>query len=206
MKKLVLSLAILVASSFTILASNDNKSNCDKNCKAGTECVKKDGKAIKKERGNKENRAFEGLNLTADQKTKLEALQNNFAKERQAAKLAKEAAKKNKDSKKNLTDEQKRQMKEEKNAKRLEARKQYLAGIKSILTPEQYNQFLENNYLSKGGSKDSKGHGMKMQGKHGGKKMMNGNREGKKMNGKRDGNNISRKNNNATNTAAKASV
>lgn len=206
MKKLVLSLAILVGSSFTILASNDNKTNCENNSKACTECVNKDGKSCKKERGIKNIRAFEGLNLTTEQQTKLEALQNNFAKERKASKQAKEANKKDKDSKKNLTYEQKKQMKEEKRAKRLEAKKQYLAGIKSILTPEQYNKFLENNYLSKGEGKSSKGKGYKMQGKRGDKKMGKRSHGDKKLNGKRDGNTMTRKENSATNPSAKASV
>ena len=49
--------------------------------------------------------------------------------------------------KKNLTDEQKQQLKEEKKAKKTEAKRNYLNGVKEVLTPEQYVVFLENFYI-----------------------------------------------------------
>ena len=56
------------------------------------------------------------------------------------------------------------------------ARSEYLAKIKTILTPEQYQQFLENNFV-KGASKHNK-HGMKNN-SHNNKK---GDCKGKKQN------------------------
>lgn len=68
---------------------------------------------------------FAGLNLTQDQQTKLKALCD--ARKTEAQKNRKD-----------------------KRAERQQCRKDYLAQIKSILTPEQYVQFLENSYLDGG--------------------------------------------------------
>lgn len=75
-------------------------------------------------------RAFEGLNLTADQQTKLQAL-------RQQGKV--KADQKKADQKK---------AREEAKTKRDQSRRDYLASVKAILTPEQYVQFLENSYVN----------------------------------------------------------
>lgn len=66
---------------------------------------------------------FEGMNLTAEQQSQLKALTPcNSNKKREDRKERREAAQ--------------------------TARKEYLAKVKSILTPEQYVQFLENSYLN----------------------------------------------------------
>ena len=169
MKKVILSLAIFAASSLSMIAANNNSTNnANSNGKARTECVK----------GNKENKgmkAFEGLNLTDAQKTKLEQL--NEARRAEMQKKA-EARKDNKDNKKKeqLTAEQKQQRKAEKMAKRKEAKQNYLTSVKSILTPEQYTKFLENNFKMA----DNHHKGMKKAGKHG-----KGNKDMKRRDGKK---------------------
>lgn len=88
--------------------------------------------------------AFEGLNLTEQQKTQLAELR----KEHKARGESRQQAK-------------------------ADYRKDRLAKIKSILTPEQYLQFLENSYLQSGGdrgprfSKDVKRHDKMKDGKIG---------------------------------------
>ncbi len=68
---------------------------------------------------------FDNLNLSADQKTKLQAL--NSERRRNAAEARKQAASAKKQCGK-------------------DCRADYLAKVKEILTPEQYVKFLENNY------------------------------------------------------------
>lgn len=166
MKKVILSLAILVATAMASFAATDNKTeNATKACKSTTECPVNGTCPENKEKTAKCCKAFEGINLTAEQKAKLAELRKNCTAER-------EKNKETKGKKCNLSDEQKRQLKAECKAKCLEARKKYLESVKSILTPEQYNQFLENSYLSKNHKKcDMRGKGMKMHRKCDGKRM-----------------------------------
>lgn len=113
----------------------------------GTNAPKKE-RAAKDKNGKRDAQApnpFEGLNLTADQQTKLEALK----KECKEARMAK-------------AETRQKQARERKNVNREEAKKartEELAKIKAILTPEQYVKFLENNYLTgrhgKKGAKDN---------------------------------------------------
>ncbi|MDE6651654.1 MAG: Spy/CpxP family protein refolding chaperone [Paramuribaculum sp.] len=84
---------------------------------------------------------FENLNLTDAQKAKIKDLKESQMKARKDRKM-------------------------EVRNQRDNARKDYLANLKTILTPEQYVQFLENNYISAG--------------KHGGKDMKRGDRKGGK--------------------------
>lgn len=81
---------------------------------------------------------FEGLNLTAEQQAKLDALKNERVQQKKAAK------------------EEKKADKVARMQKSKEARAKYLAEIKAILTPEQYVSFLENNFLSKNGMRNDK--------------------------------------------------
>lgn len=76
--------------------------------------------------------AFEGLDLTADQQTKLQALRQEHRD-----KMAKDRSERKKDRK-------------EQADKQVQSRRDYLAGVKAILTPEQYLQFLENSYVNTG--------------------------------------------------------
>lgn len=98
--------------------AKDKKAVCEQKCDA--------------KKGPKAPNPFEGLNLTAEQQTKLDALKKECVQQKKAAKEAKQADKA----------ARKQQAKE--------ARAQQLAKIKAILTPEQYVTFLENNFLNKG--------------------------------------------------------
>lgn len=194
MKKVILSLAILVATSISAFAATDNNADAKSPaCKSQTTCSRNGVCGDKKDKPCKRDKAFEGINLTAEQKSKLEELRKNREEARKnkvegkaCCKDSKECKDKKDCPKNNLTAEQKKQMKAELKAKKLEAKKKYLNDVKSILTPEQYNQFLENSYLSKS---DVKGHGKKMH------------RKGDKMNRHRDGKrinkNVDRQNKNA---------
>lgn len=115
---------------------------------------KKDGKAAKgkkgdkskKNKGQKGNRQqfnpFDGVQLTADQQQRLQVLRQGLG----PVVLDKEQMK-NIPENPNLTPEQKAQLKKERKAKKQEAKKNYLNGVKEILTPDQYVIFLENCYL-----------------------------------------------------------
>ncbi len=152
MKKIFLSIAIL-ASSVAVFAQSNNQQTTTstvqteqvKNCK-GKKADGKDKKDRKDINGkaNRDARAFEGITLTDAQKSKLEALRSQ---EMNARKEARGAQDKGREQKQKLTDEQKKQMKDAKITKRDDARKAHLAGIKAILTPEQYVVFLENSYV-----------------------------------------------------------
>lgn len=92
--------------------------------------------------GRQQFNPFDGIQLTEDQQQKLQVLQRGLGpvmldKEQQAR------IPENKD----LTPEQRKQLKEEREAKKMEAKKNYLNGVKETLTPEQYVIFLENVYL-----------------------------------------------------------
>ena len=99
---------------------------------------------------------FDGVQLTDDQQQRLQLLQQGLGPvvldKAQQAKIKENP---------NLTPEQKKQLKEERKNQKLESKKNYLKGVKEILTPDQYVVFLENVYLYSpdqlnNGVKDSK--------------------------------------------------
>lgn len=207
MKKVILSLAIFAATSLSMMAANDNNANAGNNEKARTECAKNNkGECNKGEcpgkKGNKGEcsdkkgckgmKAFEGLNLTDAQKTKLEALRKECKAKKEAGM---KKGNKQKDKKDQLTAEQKQQLKAEKKAKKMEAKQNFLNGVKSILTPEQYTQFLENNFKMADNGHHAKG--MKKVGKHGkDRKAMHAKKGNKDHSGKKtQKNNANQKNN-----------
>lgn len=185
MKRMILSLAILIAATASVFASGDNTKVND-SCKNRKECTlsKKGNGEMRKNR--KECSAFEGLNLTQEQKTKLADLRKECMPSKKkgcdgkacndcaACKDCKDgkSCKECKDCKAgngvcknikrdNLSREEKMKLKEERRARIVETRKKYLEGVKNILTPEQYDKFLENSYLSKASNHKnfkSKGH------------------------------------------------
>lgn len=109
---------------FTFVASAQNKV-----CKSGDVCP--EGKTqcenVKKPcDGNQKCNPFEGIELTAEQKVKIDELKAKCAAEKVENKLEGDKVKC-----------------EDKGRKMLDE-------IKKILTPEQYVQFLENNFLAKG--------------------------------------------------------
>ena len=115
---------------------------------SGNDNGKKELKADKRggKRGGEASNPFEGLNLTADQQTKLDALK----KECQEARKAKAEARKS----------QAQQRKDANKEAAKTARTEELAKIKAILTPEQYVQFLENNFVNaRHGKKAAKDNG-----------------------------------------------
>lgn len=166
MKKIFLSLSILVLSSMAMMAAGSSQNPAITE-KSQTEQVKKhdkdrkkssDKKHDKKKHDNKKGgmdhkkkafiNPFEGLNLTDQQKTQIEELQKNFAPDRKKI---------SKDEKAKLSDDQKKKKREEIRVFGENKRKEYLAALKNILTPEQYIQFLENSYLKSKNINLSKG-------------------------------------------------
>lgn len=142
MKKILFSIAILASSAVAFAQSPTFPSTQSATQVEQTACCKKDGKPAGKMERKKsgECRAFEGITLTDDQKTKLNALRES----KRGGKAVKGTSDKSRKS--DLTPEQRKQMMAERKAGRLEARKSYLDGVKQILTPEQYVKFLENNF------------------------------------------------------------
>lgn len=112
------------------------------------------GASVQKEKTQKKNERkgkkmdrpafnpFDGIQLTEDQQNRLQTLRKGLG----PVELNKDQQAKIKENS-NLSSEQKQQLKKERNAKRLETKKNYLNGVKEILTPEQYIVFLENVYL-----------------------------------------------------------
>lgn len=140
MKKVFLSLALLSASAFSIMAQSNCQQTTDKGQCPNKEQVGKfnpDGK-------DRDSKAFEGLNLTDDQKAKLAALKqsNCTAKDGKKEKVAP----KDGEQKEKLTKEQMDQKRKERAEKHQNARKEYLVQVQEILTPDQYVAFLENCY------------------------------------------------------------
>lgn len=135
MKKSILSLAIVIASSvaFSAVAQNQDQAAPQN----------KEAKKADKQNHAKAPNIFEGLNLTEKQKAQLKELapQKPTKEQREQMKAKKMEASKEKKT-------QKMEAAKKKIAERLQSRREYLAKIKSILTPEQYIQFLENNYVN----------------------------------------------------------
>lgn len=137
-KKFLAAIAVAILGAFSAPAFAQNAGN--EKC-TGTEqcapekCKKADGKKDCKKADGKKAECkkgacpFDGLNLTEQQKTQLQALN---AERQQKAKAARKEAK-----------EAKKQCDKE-------CRAEYLAKVKAILTPEQYTQFLEQNYAQGG--------------------------------------------------------
>ena len=190
MKKVIVSMmlagALLVGNS--AFAQTQTDGNTGATQKAQKECCqngkdgvckgeKKDGKKGDKFGKQKGNRPvfnpFDGVQLTDDQQQRLQVLQQGLG----PVQLSKEQQERIPENK-NLTDEQKKQLKAERQAQKLESKKNYLNGVKEILTPDQYVIFLENVYLY---SPDNQGRNMGMTQ---GKKFNKGDRPKGDKNGK----------------------
>lgn len=140
MKKVFLSLALLSASAFSIMAQTPAQTCTDPaQCANKEQCAKveRDGKG-------RDSKAFEGINLSDEQKTKLAALRQGkcTAKDDKAKMAGKDGEQREK-----LSKEQVQQMRKERAEKHQNARKEYLVQVKEILTPDQYVVFLENCYM-----------------------------------------------------------
>ena len=124
-------------------ATKTQNEQCCNQASKDSKDAKKGKKSNKGDRGNRPAfNPFDGVQLTPDQQQSLQVLQQGIG----PVVLDKEQQEKIKENP-NLTPEQKKQLKEERNAKKLEAKKNYLSGVKEILTPDQYVIFLENVYL-----------------------------------------------------------
>lgn len=130
--------ALAISAGFA--AKADDQCTGPQNCPNQTDCPQKacpqqpcDMKACEKAC------PFEGLNLTDAQKEQLKELREKAAKARkQAMQQAKQAKSKAQQAKSQAKSEDKRNR---------------LAEIKKILTPEQYIQFLENHFVNGGDNK-----------------------------------------------------
>ena len=152
MKKTILSLAVILASMGAISASAQTQET--KNCKNATECTKdanmKKGPAFN---------PFDGLNLTEQQQSALKALKPDKSQCKSGDNAKKEKGKE-------MTQAEKQAQRKEAMEKRVQGRRDYLAKVKTILTPEQDLQFLENNFVDQS-MKQAPGHGKMAKGKDG---------------------------------------
>lgn len=132
---------------------NSCKAECKEcnSCKA--ECKGKKAKCSRNFEGKKRHGAyaFSNLNLTDDQKKKLAELRKNTFGDRKENKVR---------DKKELTSEQREQIKSEREAKK----SAFEAGVKNILTPEQYAKYTENKNAMK--SHDKNRHHKKHHNRH----------------------------------------
>ena len=123
---------------------------------------------------------FNGLNLTDTQKQQLQALCKNYGDKRQALRQDSKQNKQRNDS-----------LKKDMRNKAQDLKRQQLADIKKILTPEQYTQFLEQNYVNQGPKHAARGnfkhHKFQKNGKFNneGRKIANADKNAKKAD-KRD--------------------
>lgn len=138
-KKLILAMFALSAVTFGSFAAN-GKADDNNNgvCNKKENCPKQ--KCDRKDRVCPN--PFEGLNLTETQKTQLKELRSSMpcGKDRQKC-----------DKKDGRVD-------------RSQCKRDFLAKVKAILTPEQYVTFLENNFADRGARRhdgNHKGHGPK---------------------------------------------
>lgn len=161
MKKTFLSIVILASSIFAFAATNSTAKSptttpTEQSAPAKQVKEKKNGKKSERKgsategRRTGEGRLFEGLNLTENQKERLAALKEKTRADRAAAK--KDGKKDGKERSEKPAPEQREQMK----AQKTSDRRAFIAGVKEILTPEQYITFLENNFSA--GGKDHKMH------------------------------------------------
>ena len=142
MKKLIVStmLAMGILAMNSAYAQGDKKEACD-NCKKTEQCQKAKAKGMKIAKAGAN--PFEGIQLTDAQQARLKELYQGLG----PVVLTKEQQEKIKENK-NLTPEQRNQLKEERKAQRVQAKKNYLKGVKETLTPDQYIIFLENCYMA----------------------------------------------------------
>jgi Spy/CpxP family protein refolding chaperone len=150
MKKTILALAVFAisATSFNAFAQTDGN-------KGQVECCVSENVCVNNRPSAKECRMqkmFDGITLTADQQANISKLNE---------KCYNECGKARKECRQACDGKQKKSKvsREERRAKMKTVRIDYLKGLKTILTPEQYTQFLENNFVdSFHGKMKGKGH------------------------------------------------
>lgn len=163
MKRLTLGLACLLMAVIAGTATAQDTRTCT-GVQQGKECVKDKCDASKKDR----KCAFSKLNLSDDQKTKVQEATNKYKEAKK--KLFSDA----KECKREASDSIKREVR----SKAMELKRGYLKDLRAIMTESQYIQFLEESYLDSPKHKDGKrGDGRKFDGKK---------QKSRKFDGKRD--------------------
>lgn len=160
MTKKIMTIAVAIATMFSLSSFAQTADGCKKEgkciktekCEGKKDCKKHCKKADKKDckKGDMKKcfNPFQGIELTADQQTKLKAIPTP----RQVMKASK--------NEKSAADVNPQDFVKT-------VRKDYLQQVQQVLTPAQYVQFLENSYLNQ-----RSGHGPK--GMKGGKDMKKG--------------------------------
>ena len=160
MKKIFVSMAFaaMMFAPLSVMAQNTATTNTAPEktcCNTDGQCDKskesKDRKGDKRADGRKmeKRNPFEGLNLTADQQTKIQQLNEKRKADHEKMKAErKEKMKAAKENGNNPKENAQRPSREEMAAKRQADQKAYLTEIQSILTPDQYVVFLENFYTN----------------------------------------------------------
>ena len=172
MMKKIFSVALVAAVSMIALPSFAQNTPDSKACEKTAECKKSDKKECK------EMKMLQGMTLTDAQKQQVKDLNEKTRKQR---KESAEAAKAQKKQQKDSAKAAKKEMK----AKREASKKEYLKELKSIVGPENYVIFLENQFIMKSdnfGPKQKMGQKQKMNGKHGKSPKMDKSRKNGKMN------------------------
>lgn len=126
--------AVLFATGTSVcLAANDNKNDdkAKKECRMNKKCDGQKCDAFN---------PFEGLNLTENQKAKLNDIKAECSKKR---------------------DEVKKENQQKQRVDRQQMKRDYLAKVKGILTPEQYVTFLENMAINQHAMGPGRHHDMK---------------------------------------------
>lgn len=144
MKKKFITIAAALALVMGIQANAQSNDNNSTSCTKTEQCTKaakaRDGKSPrmnKQARAFFSEQAFDGIQLTDAQKAGLQTLNEQQAAKRSEMAAAAKAAKAEAKQQRQLNDSTKR-------VARAQARRDYLNGVKSVLTPDQYVVFLEN--------------------------------------------------------------
>ena len=146
MKKIILGLALIFSIS-TVAIAQEVQGNTGATEQMVQGKDKKDKKDRKAKKGNFEKaNPFEGIDLSESQKVQLKELNNSM-------KSVKENEKRE-NGKQNFSDDQKKEMNKQRMIRQQANKKKYLEGVKKILSPEQYVQFLENCYLMQGNTQN----------------------------------------------------
>ena len=154
MKKKIVSIAAAIVAFVAINASAQNTSNANSSCAPDAKCQTT---GVCKKAKSECTSIFAGLNLTDEQQKAIKDIKKPSCKGDSLCKNKKSEYKAKKD-----------EYKAERAKKMKSARAEYLAQLKKILTPEQYQQLLENNFIN-----DAPRH-------HDKKGFNNGSRHGKK--------------------------
>lgn len=125
MKKTIVALSMALMATIGIQSMAQNPDNV----KQEKEKKEMRMRSENRQKVQRQDMAFEGITLSADQKSKIEALKENCKKDSTIKKLG-------------------REQRNEMRKAMLQKKRDYLASMKQILTPEQYVQFLENQVVN----------------------------------------------------------